>query len=114
MANGDYPDRSKQRSNDGIIGAFTSTASDVLDFKNTLLTKAQTGSIGSINYYTNLFENLGKNLLTGGNSRRAIEESLFGIDFGLDKDTSFGFETKPIGGPQGLKRDYRLNITKKF
>ena len=109
----DFPDRSKQRSNDGLMSAFSGTVKSALNIKDNI-TQAQRGTIGNVNYYTNLFENLGNTLIKGQNSKTAIEQSLFGIDYSVNKDTSFGFETKPIEGPEGLKRDYRFNLTKKL
>jgi len=117
----DYPDRSKQRSNTGIIGAVTNTAKSVQSFADStkeVLSAAQTGTSGKFKWSTNLLDMLGSSLYgglsgqqsMGGIGKSAMEKSLFGIDFSLDDNKTIGFETKPA--PQG--RDYKLTFTKKF
>tara|TARA_R100000152_G_C6699133_1_gene129041 strand:+ start:265 stop:627 length:363 start_codon:yes stop_codon:yes gene_type:complete len=116
-----YPDRSKQRMNDGLIGTAVSTAKNVQEFADSTkeqLSAAQTGTMGKFKWDTNLLDMLGSSLYGGlvGQHRknigkRAMERALFGIDFDIDSSSSIRFETKP-GVDKG--RDYNLTFTKKF
>ena len=117
----DYPDRSKQRSNDGLISVFKSTAKNVQSFTDSTkeqLSAAQTGTAGKFTWSTNLLEMLGSSLYggisgkqsIGGIGKSAMEKSLFGMNFDIDSDKSIGFQTSP--GEMG--RDYKFTFTKKF
>ena len=117
----DYPDRSKQRRNDGIIGTAVSTAKNVQAFADSTkeqLAAAQTGTMGKLKWNTNLLDMLGSSLYGGligqhnkNIGKSAMERALFGIDFNIDTSSSVRFETKP-GVDKG--RDYNLTFTKKF
>ena len=116
-----YPDRSKQRRNDGIIGAATSTAKNVQEFADSTrerLDGIQTGTLGKFKFNTNLIDMLGHSLYGAMSNKQsfkhigtsAMEQSLFGVDFDIDKDHSIKFNTNPA--EKG--RDYNLTFTKKF
>ena len=117
MSNG-YPDRSKQRSNDGLIGMTARTVQNLSSNTREMLDSVQTGTQGKLSWGTNLLEMLGHNLYGGisgkqsmaGVGKRALEQSLFGMNFDIGTDKSIGFQTSP--GEMG--RDYKLTFTKKF
>ena len=120
-----YPDRSKQRRNDGIIGAVASTAKNVQSFADSTkeqLAAAQTGTLGKFTFSTNLIDMLGQSLYggiagkqpMGDIGKSAMEQSLFGMKFDINPSSSIDFKTSPIEGPKGTGRDYRLTFTKKF
>ena len=68
-----YPDRSKQRSNDGIIGMTKSVGSNMNNQNNSLT--------GNSNYNTDLLSLLGKSLYSEYGSKDAMEQALFGLTF---------------------------------
>ena len=118
----DYPDRSKQRSNDSIIGTTVKYAKTFADSTKEKLDSYQTGTKGKFSWSTNLFEMLGQSLYGGiagkqpmGNiGKSAMEQSLFGMKFDINPSSSIGFKASPIETPQGIDRDYSLTFTKKF
>ena len=117
-----YPDRSKQRRNDGIIGFATKHAQAFADSTKEMLDSYQTGTKGKFSWSTNLFEMLGQSLYgsiagkqpMGNVGKSAMEQSLFGMKFDINPSSSIDFKTSPIETPQGTDRDYRLTFTKKF
>ena len=120
MADNGYPDRSKER-RPGILSPIINTAKTVMNYADSTreaIAGAQTGTLGKFSWSTNLLDMLGSNLYSsiqgkqsiGGIGKSALEKSLFGFEFDIDKDKSVGFET----GPAEMGRDYRLTFTKKF
>ena len=128
MAN-DYPDRSKQR-RPGILSPILNTAKAVQKYGNEAketLAAAQTGTLGKVNWSTNLLDMLGSSLystMQGKSSfanmgKSALEQSIFGMSFDTGKDTSVSFKTQPMYGVDDMPfdkpvRDYNLTFTKKF
>ena len=120
MADNGYPDRSKQR-RPGILSPILKTAKTAMSYADSTkeaVAAVQTGTLGKFKWSTNLLDMLGSNLYSsiqgkqsiGGIGKSALEKSLFGFEFDIDKDKSVGFET----GPAEMGRDYRLTFTKKF
>ena len=113
MANG-IKDRSKER-RPGVLSNVIDSASST--YQN--IEGSQQGKWGKLSYRTNLLNQLGEDLMsvmqgrTGG--KKAIERSLFGIEFDVGDDKSIGFETKPMYG-EGVEptRDYRVSFKKTF
>ena len=120
MADNGYPDRSKQR-RPGILSPVINTAKTAMNYADSTkeaLSAAQTGTLGKFKWSTNLLDMLGSDLYStmqgkqpiGAIGKSAMEKSLFGIEFDIDKDKSLQFET----GPGQVGRDYNLTFTKKF
>jgi hypothetical protein len=67
-----YPDRSKQRSNNSIIGMSNSVGNN---------DKTNNSLAGNSNYNTDLLSLLGKSLYSEYGSKDAMEKALFGLTF---------------------------------
>ena len=120
MADNGYPDRSKER-RPGILSPILKTAKTAMSYADSTkeaIAAVQTGTLGKFKWSTNLLDMLGSNLYStmqgkqpiGAIGKSALERSLFGIEFDIDKSKTLGFETSPAE----MGRDYKLTFTKKF